>query len=320
MLLVAILSYLFLKYFVQTPEGILLGRIVSSAIIFLLLLSSSIKYLKPKISFPSLKELVKYAAPLVPASLAFWVIANASVFFLQAFHSTEEVGIYGAATKLATVITLLTSGVQMAWRPYSMSIKDKENSPLLFSKIYMGLLLMGIFGIMAIATVMPFIIGILGKDYYNAYQYVALISAATFLNFYYLIISAGLFFTKKTGVISITFGIVAVINTVLNITLIPVFSIWGAVAAYLIAYMTAIVFIFRKSQQAYYVPVSFGKMAFLFVNMTAAVISIIYVQELELNYIYIALAWLYMLLVIGISRVDKDFRRKSMENEKSLNE
>lgn len=320
MLLVAILSYLFLKYFVQTPEGILLGRIVSSAIIFLLLLSSSIKYLKPKISFPSLKELVKYAAPLVPASLAFWVIANASVFFLQAFHSTEEVGIYGAATKLATVITLLTSGVQMAWRPYSTSIKDKENSPLLFSKIYMGLLLMGIFGIMAIATVMPFIIGILGKDYYNAYQYVALISAATFLNFYYLIISAGLFFTKKTGVISITFGIVAVINTVLNITLIPVFSIWGAVAAYLIAYMTAIVFIFRKSQQAYYVPVSFGKMAFLFVNMTAAVISIIYVQELELNYIYIALAWLYMLLVIGISRVDKDFRRKSMENEKSLNE
>ncbi|MFE8701699.1 lipopolysaccharide biosynthesis protein [Cytobacillus sp. FJAT-54145] len=313
MLLVALLSYLFLEYVVETPEGILLGRIVSSGVIFILLLSTSIKYLKPKITLESMKELLKYAAPLVPASLAFWVIANASVFFLQAFYSTEEVGIYGAATKLATVITLITSGVQMAWRPYSMSLKDKESSPLLFSKIYMGLLLMGIFGVMGIATIMPYIIGILGKEYYDAYQYVALVSAATFLNFYYLIISVGLFFTKRTTVISVTFGIVAVINTILNITLIPMFSIWGAVAAYLIAYMVAIIFIFRKSQQAYYVPVSFGKMAFLFVNMIGSVIAIIYIQEQHLNPLYIVGAWIYILFIIGVSRVDKDLRRKSYE-------
>ena len=312
MLLVAVLSYLFLRFFIRSPEGVLIGRISSSVIIALLLLSSSIKYLKPRISFSSMKEMLKYAAPLVPASLAFWVLANASAFFLQAFYSTAEVGIYGAATKLATVITLLTSGVQMAWRPYSMSIKDKENSPLLFSKIYMGLLLLGMVGILAIATVMPYIIGILGDDYFHAYQYVALISAATFLNFYYMIISAGLFFTKKTSAISITFAIVAVINTILNITLIPLYSIWGAVAAYLIAYMVAIIFIFRKSQQSYYVPVSFGKMSFLFSNMIAAVIAIIYVQEQDMSFVYILLAWLYVLVITGISRIDKDFKRKEM--------
>ncbi|MDE3840174.1 polysaccharide biosynthesis protein [Bacillus methanolicus] len=311
MLLVAILSYVFLKYFVQSPEGILLGRIASSSIIFLLLLSISREYLVPKINFTSLKEIIKYAAPLVPASLAFWVIANASVLFLQAFQSLKEVGIYGAATRLATVITLLTSGVQMAWRPYSMSIKDKENSPDLFAKIYLGLLLIGIFGIMGIATIMPYVIGILDKKYYEAYQYVALISAATFLNFYYLIISSGLFFTKKTTVISVTFGIVAVINTILNIVLIPTFSIWGAVAAYLISYMIAVVFIFRKSQKEYYVPVSFAKMAFLFVNMIAAVIFINYVQEQELSFLYVLLAWFYVLAIVAISRIDKDFRRKA---------
>lgn len=310
MLLIAVLSYVFLKYFIQDPKGILLGRIVSVVLIFLLLLPYSISYLKPKINFSSLKEIIKYAAPLVPASLAFWVIANASVFFLQAFHSTEEVGIYGAATRLATVITLLTSGVQLAWRPYSMSLKDKEDSPELFSKVYMALLLVGIVGIMGIATIMPFIIKILGKEYYQAYQYVALVSAATFLNFYYLIISVGLFFTKKTKVISYTFGIVAVVNTILNIILIPAFSIWGAVAAYLLAYMAAIGFIFKKSQQVYYVPVSFKKMAFLFVNMIMAVLVIIYIQESHLSMWYIAAAWLYLFFILIISRVDKDFKSK----------
>jgi O-antigen/teichoic acid export membrane protein len=312
MLLVAALSYVFLKYVVQTPEGILIGRVVSSAVIFIMIISSSYKYFKPKVNLVSLKELLVYAAPLVPASLGFWVIANASVLFLQAFHSAEEVGLYGAATKLATVITLLTSGVQMAWRPYSMSIKDKEDSPLLFSKIYLGLLLMGIIGIMGIATVMPYIIGILDKDFYESYQYVAFISAATFLNFFYLIISVGLFFTKQTKVISITFGFVAIINTILNITLIPLFSIWGAVAAYLIAYMTAVVFIFKKSQQSYYVPVSFVKMAFLFVNMILAVVAIVYTQVNNLSSYIIIGAWGYLVIVILLSRVDKDFKRKVM--------
>lgn len=311
MLLIAVLSYLFLKFIVQTPAGILYGRVVSVGIVLILLAFSSWQYLKPRISWESMKELIKYAAPLVPASLAFWVIANASAFFLKAFHSTEEVGIYGAATRLATVITLLTSGVQLAWRPYSMSIKEREDSPALFSKIYMGLLLIGIFGIMAIATVMPFIIRILGKEYYDAYQYVAVVSAATFLNFFYMIISAGLFFTKKTTVISVTFAIVAVINTVLNIILIPVFSIWGAAIAYLAAYMVAIVFIFRKSQQEYYVPVSSIKMTFLFLNMIIAMFSIIYIQEHAMHWFYIIGAWIYLLAVILISRVDKDLRRKT---------
>lgn len=310
MLLMAIFSYLFLRYFIQTAEGILLGRLVGFGLVFLLLFPTSMKYLKPKLSFSSFKEIFKYAAPLVPASLAFWVISGASVFFLQVFHSAEEVGIYRAATSLATIITLLTSGVQLAWRPYSMSIKDKANSPILFSKIYLGMLLIGIFGIMGIATIMPFIIKILGKDYHQTYQYVALISAATFLNFYYLIISVGLFFKKKTTVISLTFGIVAVINTILNITLIPKFSIWGAVASYLIAYMVAIIFIFKKSQEVYYVPVSFGKMAFLFVSMIVAVIGIIFVQEKGLSWVYMILAWLFVFITIGVSRVDKDFRKR----------
>lgn len=313
MFLIAILSYLFLKYFITSAEGILLGRLVSVILVLIPLIFTSSAYLKPKINFDSLKEVIKYAAPLVPASLAFWVIANVSIIFLGKFQSMEEVGVYGAATRLATVITLLTSGVQMAWRPYSMALKDKKDSPLLFSKIYVVLLILGIFGVMAIATIMPFIIGILGKDYYHAYQYVALISAATFLNFYYLIISVGLFFTKKTSTISITFGMVAVINTILNFVLIPKFSIWGAVAAYLLAYMVAIVFIFRKSQQAYYVPVSFGKMAFLFLNMLIAVMAIIYVQVQGLNGMYIAIAWFYLIVVTAASRVDKYFRRQTSE-------
>jgi O-antigen/teichoic acid export membrane protein len=310
MLLIAVISYLIIRFLNRSPEGVLVGRMVSNALVFFMLLVFGWKYFKPTFSFQAVKEILKYAAPLVPASLAFWIIANSNAFFIKHYGTLEDVGIYGAATKFATVITLLTSGVQMAWRPYSMSIKDKEDSPVLFSKVYYLILLVGIFGVMAIATVMPWLIQILDPNYSEAYKYVALVSAATFLNFYYLIISVGLFIQKRTSIISYTFGIVGVVNIILNILLIPPFGVWGAVAAYLLSYLSAITFIFNRSQKLYFVPVSFLKMSLLFLSMILSVVGIIYIQETAIPDGWILAGWIFLIAVILVSRVDKDIRKR----------
>ncbi|KPD00155.1 Polysaccharide biosynthesis protein [Geobacillus sp. BCO2] len=203
MLLVAVLSYAALRWFAATPEGLLIGRLVSSALVFLLMLHLTVKYMVWRVRFDVLKELLAYAAPLVPTSLAFWVIANVSTFFIQRFASLEEVGVFGVALRLATVITLITSGVQMAWRPYSMSMKDRSESRALFAKVYMALLLIGAFGLLLIATASPWLVATFFKpEYRDAASYIPFLSAVTFLNFYYLIVSTGLFLTKETGYIS----------------------------------------------------------------------------------------------------------------------
>ncbi|MGG3925197.1 oligosaccharide flippase family protein [Metabacillus fastidiosus] len=308
MLLVAVLSYFFLTRIIQSAEGILYARIISGGLIVLLIAKPVIKYLSFKFDRNILKDLLKYGLPLVPASLAFWVILNSSSFFLASMKSLDEVGIYGVATKFATLITLITSGIQMAWRPYSMSLKDKPNHKEIFSKVYLIILLMGTTGVLFVATIMPYVFLILEQSYYSAYQYVALLSAATFLNFYYLIISVGIFFMKKTKIISYAFAGAAVINVILNIILIPSYSIWGVVASYLISYLAAIIYIFVKSQKLYYIPVSLWKMSALFFVMLAGTIGIVYVQEHALSPLYIVLAWVVYVATVGITRVDKDLR------------
>nr|WP_281064483.1 polysaccharide biosynthesis C-terminal domain-containing protein [Cytobacillus eiseniae] len=157
---------------------------------------------------------------------------------------------------------------------------------------------------------MPWIFKLLSNDFYEAYQYVAILSAVTFLNFFYMIISVGIFFTKQTKIISYAFGIAAVVNIILNIVFIPFYSIWGSVAAYLISYLIAITYIFFKSQKLYHVPVSFGKMTFLFMSSLLAVISIIYIQESGLSNWNIAYAWIGFIVVVLLSRIDKDLLRK----------
>lgn len=310
MLLIALFSYAFLAYITPSIEGILYGRLISVALVVLLLMKPLMKYIKFTFNKELLKEILVYAAPLVPASLAFWVIVNANSLLLQKLTSFHEVGIYGTAIKFATLITLLTSGVQMAWRPFSMSLKDKKDSQVLFAKLYYAILLLGTLGVLFVATISPWVIQILGDGYYEAYQYVAILSAVTFLNFFYMIISVGIFFTKQTKIISYAFGMAAVVNVLLNIILIPKFSIWGSVTAYLISYLIAITYIFFKSQKLFHVPVSFGKMTFLFMSSLVAVIGIIYIQETSIPDINIIFAWLGYFVVILISRLDKDLLNK----------
>ncbi|EDL64356.1 polysaccharide biosynthesis [Bacillus sp. SG-1] len=306
MLLIAVVSYLMLITIWPTVTGILAARILSVGFVALLLFKYAVKYVRPYFDKKLLVEVLKYAAPLVPASLAFWVIVNANTMFLKEYTSFEEVGIYGTAIKFAALITLVTSGVQMAWRPFSMSLKDKENNARIFSKIYMAILLIGTFGIMIVATIMPWVIKVLDSNYWEAYKYVALISTTTFLNFYYMIISIGIFFTKKTKYISYAFGMAAIVNVILNIALIPKFSIWGAVAAYLLSYIVAIVYIFIRSQKLFYVPVSGMKMSIQFLWVIVSVIGIVYIQEhaaiSDVNIIYVWLFYLIGLFAVGIHK------------------
>ncbi|ANB59986.1 lipopolysaccharide biosynthesis protein [Anoxybacteroides amylolyticum] len=312
MLLVAILSYIALKFWTPTPGALFIGRLISSVVLFIMMLRMTWNYLKFRIEWSVLKELLAYAAPLAPTSIAFWVIANSSTFFIQQFASLAEVGVFGVALRLAMMITLITSGVQMAWHPYAMSVKDKEDSPYIFSKIYIALLLLGLVGVIAIATVSPWVMRtFFTADYYEAYPYIPFLSCVTFLNFYYLIISVGLFFKKETSYITQIFTIAAVLNILLNFALVPFFINWGAVIANVATYVFAVLFIFRKSQQVYYVPVSFAKMAFLFANMMVSTVAIVYVQEKHMNMLFILGSWVYFLAMVAISRVDRDFRQQA---------
>jgi O-antigen/teichoic acid export membrane protein len=132
----------------------------------------------------------------------------------------------------------------------------------------------------------------------------------TFLNFYYLIISVGIFFNKETKYISYAFGVAAVINVILNLIFIPLFSVWGTVIAYLVSYIAAIIFIFQKSQKSFYIPVSSWKMSYIFLTMLASVFIIIFIQENNLPWFYILAVWAGYIILLGLARVDKEFMKK----------
>ncbi|MRX72168.1 oligosaccharide flippase family protein [Bacillus lacus] len=299
--LVALLSYAFLRFISPDVEMVIYGRMAAALAIIVFLLPQLKRFAAFKFNGKLMKELLTYAAPLVPASMAFWVISQSNKLFITHFEGLESVGLYEAALRFATVITLLTSSVQMAWRPYSMSIKDKPNAKSIFRNVYVLIFAVGMFGLMGVATFVPFIFeAFLGEDFHEASMYIPLLSLGTFLNFYYLIISVGLFIEKKTKPISFYFGIAAVISVILNLILIPLFSLWGAAAAVTVAYGFACVSIFLRSQKEYYVPTPVGSIMFMFVTGLLSIAAVQYVLQFsELSIWYVLIPWLFFALTNG---------------------
>ncbi|MCR8850561.1 oligosaccharide flippase family protein [Rossellomorea sp. SC111] len=314
LLMVAIFSYLFLRFFMNSVDSIFLGRALASAIIIVFLLGKIKSFVSIRLDKKLILKLIKYGAPLVPASIAFWVITFSNRFFLSHFETLSTVGIYGVAIKFATVISLLTSSVQMAWRPYSMSIKNNENAKETFVNIFYFLMISGNIFLLVVSTFVPSIMGVVvsGEAYKDSTHYIALLSVGSFLSFYYLIISVGLFITEKTKVLTTYVLISAVGSVILNILLIPIFSIWGAVASLIISYLIVNILIFNKSQQFYKLPTSGFGLLLHFSYGISSIIAITWIQVKELNNLYILFIWLIFIFAsfsTSYSRIKLIWRR-----------
>lgn len=312
--LVALVSYAFLRFFELKVESVYLARLFSGFLIIALLIFPVIKFLRFKIDRDIVKLILIYGAPLVPASIAFWVITFANRFFLTQFESLESAGIYGVAMKFAAMISLLTSSVQMAWRPYSLSIQKKDNAPQIFANFSVIILAIGMLGLTVVATAAPLLVDLMvsGNDYKEASQYVAILSLGSFLSFYYLIISVGLFIKEKTKVISKYVMISSAISIVLNIVLIPFLSIWGAVIALVLSYLFVNYVIFKKSQEVYPIPFPMKKAVTVFMAGLISIAGITYLYEINAAYYYFIGPWIVMILSLFLLWPSKlAFKQKS---------
>lgn len=312
MLLIALGSYYLLVEYSRELNQVMYARLISVFLVFLFTGKDFLRYFRISFDKTVMKEIISYAYPLVPASLALWMINgfNRYVIIWLEGKAGIDVAMYETAFRYASVITLVTYGIQMAWRPYSMQIKDHKDAPSLLARIYILVFVIGALGILFVAMLMPWIFEIMikNKAYYSAYQYVGVLSFALFLSFYYLILSTGLFYTKNTKIISHAFIISSIISIILDFSLYPILGLWGIVIANLITYIVANIIIFAYSQKVYFIPISVSKLVFLLIQTIVTLAAIVYLQIQQYSAWYLVFPWIYFLISLAICRLDLDLR------------
>jgi len=225
-------------------------------------------------SMTKLKEMLRFSAPLVPATMAFYVYQYADRYLLIHLVNLEEVGLYSIGLAIASALYLLVSGFQTAWMPTIYSSFREEEAREFYGRIFnyfWALLLAAAVGLSLFAK--EVLVLLAPQTYLRAYSVVPiLVLSAVFFRGGPLF-SFGIGIAKKTHYnLALMAGAVA-LNIGLNLLLIPRYGMVGAAMATLISAIARAVGLFILSQRLYRVEydlLSFFKILTLAVAIISA--------------------------------------------------
>ncbi|PTX62549.1 O-antigen/teichoic acid export membrane protein [Melghirimyces profundicolus] len=296
-------------YFVVVEKqgvlGIFYGQIVAQSIVAAALLWLYRNKFTFSVRRRHIRDLLSYGVPLLPALFAFWVMNSVSRPMIYHMVSSEAAGVFGLALRFASIIALLTTAFQLAWRPFSVSIKEREDAPRIYSLLGRAFLVVATFFILFLTFFIEPVIQIVAgkKEYFDAYPYVWMLATGTVLNTMHLIVGVGLLIQKRTKEISKTFLVAAVFYFAGNAVLIPLFGAWGTAAMNVITYLYAFLSIYRKGQKVYRIDFRIkGMLVYLGIYLTTlSVITWGQVEDWAGMWIYYLIALLVMVAAIFLT-------------------
>lgn len=287
--------------------GLFYGQLIGQGVVAILLIAIFYREFVFRPSRRHLSDLVQYGVPLLPTLVSFWVMTSVSqpiVYYLSSIHDAD---IYAACLRLASMIVLITAPFQLAWRPFSMSIKDREDAKQLYALVGRGLLVVGTLVIMLLTFfIEPLYQLFIGRpDLATGYLYVWALSLGTLFNVLHTVFGVGLLINKKTQKISRAFLIAAVIYLLGNMLLVPLYGIWGAVTMTVVAYLIVITLVYRENQKLYPIDFRFGSMVVYLVVYFALMIGITWIQINHWSnpWIYYAIAFALMVVTVFATKL-----------------
>lgn len=294
----SLLSIYFLVVEKQGVVGIFIGQLIGQLSIALILIWLFRKEFIFRPSLLHLRQLIQYGLPLLPTLISFWVMTSVSKPIIYHLGSPHHGDLYEACIRIASFIVLLTSPFQLAWRPFSMSIKTNEDAPKIYGIVGRAFFVVGTWLILVLTFLIdPIYQWIIGRpDLEEGYLYVWALSLGTLLNVLHNVFGVGLLIKKKTKLISYGFMIAAVIFLIGNLLLVPFFYIWGSVVMTIVAYLFVIIWVYIQNQKVYPIDFRFGSILIYLLVYLFVMGMISWAQVTKIEYL-----WLVYLLSFVIT-------------------
>lgn len=294
--------------------SVFIGMVVGYLVSFLFGLYTIKSNLMFTFSSIFLTESLKYSIPILPSLMVTWVNKQIDKVLLLFFLGLSVVGVFGAASKLALIVVLLTNIFRQAWSPFAMSMINDD--PLKRNEFYRRILnyytvIMLTIGLFIVTFAAELLMILVPPEYYYGYVILPWIIGAKIFHAAGNITNLGMLVSKKTFGNSIAAWIGASVNIVLSLILIPKFGIFGVAIgtffAELIFASTLMYFSFKTAE------VRFDIRNVSFMVLIYCITSILLLIIFELNLVFeqsllirslILIIGATILLSIGLNRVD----------------
>jgi O-antigen/teichoic acid export membrane protein len=266
--LILVLNIYFIVYMKMGVKGIILSQVIGNLLVSIFTLPFLLRNIFLKFSLTILKEISLFSIPLVLSSVATMAFALSDRYLISYYLNYSEVGIYSLGYKVASVINLfLVQSFLLGFAPLAYKIFDKPEAKLYFARVTTYFT----FAMIALALLLIFyakeVIALFSsgnKDFVLSFNVIPLLCVAMIFRGLTAIVSMGLHYVKKTKYNLIIVVIVAVFNIGINFILIPLFGIYGAAVASILANMLMTILFYVYSQRYYFISYEFVRIIKLF--------------------------------------------------------
>ena len=185
-----------------------------------------------------LVEALKFGVPLIPHIAGGFLLTTVDRFVINREIGIAEAGIYMVAVQLTAAIGIVFDAINKAYIPWLFeklainNLKDKQNI-VKFTYVWFLLIIVGVILSFFIGPLL--VVFIAGEQYEQAGKVIGWLALGQGFQGMYLIVTNYIFYSKRTGLLSVSSIGSGILNLILLIILVRIFGLEGAAIAFAIS-------------------------------------------------------------------------------------
>ncbi|MEY8723679.1 lipopolysaccharide biosynthesis protein [Bacteroides stercorirosoris] len=254
-----------------------------------------------------LKRMLRYSLPLVILGVAGILnqVADKIIFpfvYPDAAEAKVQLGIYGAASKIAMIMAMFTQAFRFAYEPFVFGKSKEKDSREMYAKAMKFFIIFTLLAFLAVMFYMDLLRHIIGRGYWDGLRVVPIVMAAEIfmgiyfnLSFWYKLIDE----TRWGAYFSLTGCTILIL---MNIFLIPKYGYIACAWAGFTGYGVAMLLSYFVGQKKY--PIQYDLKA---IGMYVLLAAVLYVaaEYVPIENIYLRMAYRTVLLLLFIAYIVK---------------
>ena len=254
-----------------------------------------------------LKRMLRYSLPLVILGVAGILnqVADKIIFpfvYPDEAEATIQLGIYGAASKIAMIMAMFTQAFRFAYEPFVFGKSKEKDSREMYAQAMKFFIIFTLLAFLAVMFYLDILRHVIGRAYWDVLRVVPIVMAAEIfmgiyfnLSFWYKLIDE----TRWGAYFSLTGCIILIL---MNIFLVPKYGYIACAWAGFTGYGVAMLLSYFVGQKKY--PIQYDLKA---IGMYVLLAAVLYVaaEYVSIDNIYLRMAYRTVLLLLFIAYVVK---------------
>lgn len=300
-----IAAYVLLAVYDMGLKGIIISLLLANALTLAYYIWLNRKYFCFNFSLSILTDPIKFSVFITPHALSKNIYMMADRLILIKFVSAADLGIYTIVDKVANLVKIFTSNFGKAFTPFFLTSKhNSEEIDLSLYTCFSNYFFLGC--IVGLSVIIEMVLNFIHPES-TVYSSVGLVLAYAFIfKNLEMHLANYLLDAKRTGVISIISTVSCIFNIVLNITLIPIYGMYGAAISRIVSYFLGLILAYYFVVIRYkYTALPTKKILFDFILASAIIVmayhSNVYIKiALFLTYIIYGAVFGYKSVLLNI--------------------